>query len=769
MPLIDRETVQRITDAADIVEVVGDYVHLVRRGANYMGLCPFHNERTPSFSVNKRKNFCYCFSCKQGGSPVNFIMKKEGLSYHEALLHLAKKYGIEVRERELTDEERKQQTDREAMLVANEWAMKQMKDALFHTEEGETIGLSYFFQQRGITKEAAENFKLGYSIDNGSWLTSLALKAGFDLEILKKVGLVGTSYEGNRNYDKYRGRVIFPILNTAGKVIGFGGRTLKNDKAKYINSPESDIYKKSNELYGIFQARNTITREDKCYLVEGYFDVIGMWQSGMKNVVASSGTALTDGQIALIHRYTDNITLIYDGDNAGIKAALRGMDMLLHHKMKVKVLLLPDGEDPDSFARSHTPEEFREYVDKNETDVIRFKANVLAKDMSRDPMQRINAVNEMVTTLAHIDDLIARDVYVQECSRIMQIPEETILKSVVSKRNELITQWKRARNIKELSAFAPSSNQDNVISGNQPAVESQDNNSGSASPVTENKTESAGSSNGVQIPVAPNIKKESEKSFKIRTVRESSLYPLEKKLMEYTIKYGFLNFCDYEDEDKNLVRLSVIEYIEGELMDDGISFSVEIYDRLFRMIKSLKDSFETDYVRKEKDIEEEIETKREEGFRKIAEKNLSISEIEREEKLLEEELSAFRSRQLYDFALSYPSKILANHEDDEIRETVTELIIERHQLSNIYYRDNNVVETDQDRLDLLVPRAINELKSEILNGQLRVLYNELAEAGKNAETETEKEKEILMKINSKIHQRSLLAKNLGERIIYPKK
>ncbi|MDE6681963.1 MAG: DNA primase, partial [Muribaculaceae bacterium] len=454
MPLIDRETVQRITDAADIVEVVGDYVHLVRRGANYMGLCPFHNERTPSFSVNKRKNFCYCCSCKQGGSPVNFIMKKEGLSYHEALLHLARKYGIEVKEKELTDEERRQQSEREAMFVANEWAMLKMKENLFETEEGRNIGLSYFFGQRGITQEACEAFRLGYAIDNGSALTTEAKKAGLDIGVLKKVGLVGESQEG-RIYDKYRGRVIFPILNTAGKVIGFGGRTLKNDKAKYINSPESEIYKKSNELYGLYQARTSIGRDDKCYLVEGYFDVIGMWQSGMKNVVASSGTALTDGQIALIHRFTENITLIYDGDRAGIKAALRGVDMLLHHKMKVKVLLLPDGDDPDSFARKHTPEEFREYVAQNETDVITFKAKVLVNDIKGDPQGRINAVQDMVTTLAHISDPISRDVYIQECSRLMQVPEETVLKSVMNKRAELIEQWKRERTKKEFSTFSP--------------------------------------------------------------------------------------------------------------------------------------------------------------------------------------------------------------------------------------------------------------------------------------------------------------------------
>ena len=761
MPLIDKETVQRITDAADIVEVVGDYVHLVRRGANYMGLCPFHNERTPSFSVNKRKNFCYCFSCKQGGSPVNFIMKKEGLSYHEALLHLARKYGIEVREREMTDEERRRQSEREAMLVANEWAMAQMQNALFNTEEGQTVGLSYFFGQRGITKEAADAFKLGYSIDNGSWLTNLSIKAGYDIDVLKKTGLVGTSHEGNRNYDRYRGRVIFPILNTAGKVIGFGGRTLKNDKAKYINSPESEIYKKSNELYGIYQARNSITRDDKCYLVEGYFDVIGMWQSGMKNVVASSGTALTDGQIALIHRYTENITLIYDGDKAGIKAALRGMDMLLHHKMKVKVLLLPDGEDPDSFARSHTPEEFRKYVEMNETDVIRFKAKVLVQDMERDPMQRINAVNDMVTTLAHIDDLIARDVYVQECSRIMNIPEETILKSVVKKRGELTIQWRNARNIKELSRFAPERTNETAETRHNihtPATTSV-NKTGETSAIENEMPQNYA---GIQIDSV-----ESRPPLKPQPKTVSPLQPLEKKIMEYCLKYGFLPFCDFNDENGNMIIWNVAEYVAEDLKEDGISFSVEIYDHIFKLLLGLRPSYDNALNAKISEIEQTIELKRKEGVEAIAAKNLSIADIEREEKKLEESLENLREKEITDFSLSFPAKYLANHEDDEIRETVTELIIERHQLSNIYYRDNNVVETDQDRLPQLVPRALLELKSEILNGQLRQLYSELNTVAQEGDEDAEKD--ILMKINSKIHQRSMLAKDLGERILYPKK
>ncbi|MDE6254707.1 MAG: DNA primase [Muribaculaceae bacterium] len=766
MPLIDKETIQRITDAADIVEVVGDYVHLVRRGANYMGLCPFHNERTPSFSVNKRKNFCYCFSCKQGGSPVNFIMKKEGLSYHEALLHLARKYGIEVKQRELTDEERKQQSEREAMFVANEWAMLRMKENLFSTEEGKNIGLSYFFGQRGITQEACDAFRLGYAIDNGNSLTNEAKKAGLDLNVLKKVGLLGESHEG-RIYDKYRGRVIFPILNTAGKVIGFGGRTLKNDKAKYINSPESEIYKKSNELYGIFQARNSIGREDKCYLVEGYFDVIGMWQSGMKNVVASSGTALTDGQIALIHRFTENITLIYDGDRAGIKAALRGVDMLLHHKMKVKVLLLPDGDDPDSFARKHTPEEFREFVAQNETDVITFKARVLVNDIKGDPQGRIYAIQDMVTTLAHIADPISRDVYIQECSSLMQVPEETILKSVVKKRAELVENWKKER-----------WNKNEISEKRTPEY---------APKITPSPTVTSGNDNpddaffAGMLPTTQNIsinENRSDRGNKLISKR-SPLFPLEKRIMEFVVKYGFLPFCCMEEDDdkstdetkdvcsfsetsKRKIWWNIAEFISAELNDDNISFSEPIFTSILQILLDMKSSFTEARKRKETELKINSDNLRKNGYDRIAAMNLSVSEIQREERKLEDDIAEIERNELADFDKHFPARALSNHEDDQIREMATELAIERHQLSNIYYRDNNVVETEEDKLNVLVPRAVDELKSEILRLQVQDLFIKMSEADDPAV-----EISIQKQINDKIHLRAILAKNLGERIISP--
>ena len=350
--MIDRETVDKILDAVDIVDVVSDFVHLRRRGANYIGLCPFHNEKTPSFSVSRSKGICKCFSCGKGGSAVNFIMEHEQMSYYEALKYLAKKYHIEVKERELTDKEKQEQSERENMLVINEFAMKQFEGNIYGTDEGRNIGLSYFYE-RGFNDSIIKKFHLGYSLDNSTALYDTIKKHGFNPKYAIETGLCIHNERGY--YDRFKGRVMFPVLNIAGKVIAFGGRTLKkDDRAKYVNSPESTIYKKSNELYGLFQAKRGIVNKDKCFLVEGYTDVLSMHQAGIENVVASSGTSLTEGQIRMIHRFTDNITVLYDGDAAGIKASLRGIDMLLAEGLNVKVLLLPDGDDPDSFAKKHS-------------------------------------------------------------------------------------------------------------------------------------------------------------------------------------------------------------------------------------------------------------------------------------------------------------------------------------------------------------------------------------------------------------------------------
>lgn len=720
--MIDQITAQKIKDAADIVEVVSDYVHLIRRGANYMGLCPFHNERTPSFSVNKRKNFCYCFSCKKGGSPVNFIMEKEGLSYHDALLHLAKKYGIDVQERELTDEERQAQSEREAMLVANEWAMLKMEHDLTGTDEGRDVGLSYLYG-RGVTEEAVKKFHLGYALDRGDALTSASKNAGYDIGTMKTLGLVGTSKDG-REYDRFRGRVIFPIINSAGKVIAFGGRDLKGGLAKYINSPESQIYKKSNELYGIFQARADIVKEDKCYLVEGYLDVIGMWQSGMRNVVASSGTALTDGQIALIHRFTENITLIYDGDAAGIKASLRGIDMLLSHKMKTKVLLLPDGDDPDSFARKHTPEEFREYVKQHETDIIRFKAQVLLADVKKDPQRRIEAVNSVVESIANIPDPISRDVYIQECSSILGIPEETIAKSVARSRGVIIEKFKRERERKAFPA------------DNSP-MEPQD----------------------TQTQQAPGQRQTAHRE------ETPPLMPLERAALEYCLKYGFLELVSWEEDGQHF-SMNVLEYVAEELDSDDTKFTTGIYGKIFNLLLSMSDDFDEALKRFSDILETDVDTRRKKRIDEIAGSDMSISDIGRAEKKMEEDLGQYRFEQIREFSKDYPGRQLASHEDDEVRNTVNELIREKHQLSHIYMRDNNVVEKDEDKLTTLVPRAMSEWKSEILNIRLNELHAKIRmmEGTGNQEDVTR----LMMEMNSLMKVRSQVAKDIGDRTLSPR-
>ena len=436
MKKINSATVQRILDAADIVEVVSDFVSLKRKGANYWGLCPFHNDRSPSFSVSKSRGLCKCFSCGEGGSAVNFLMKLEHLSYTEALRYLARKYNIEIEEREMTPEEERRETARDNMLAVNEFALRHFESNLTDTDEGRDVGLSYF-RHRGISDQMIERFHLGYALEGRDRLYKSAIERGYSEEYILATGL-STRTDDGRIYDRFRGRVIYPVHSLSGKVVAFGGRTLRSDKsmAKYVNSPESDIYSKRRELYGMFQAKQAIAKAGKCIIVEGYMDVISMHQAGICNVVASSGTALTVEQVRLIKRFTSNVTLIYDADAAGIKASLRGIELLLQDGMDIKVLLLPQGEDPDSFAQSHSSTEVEEYIRANETDFITFMARILLKDVEDDPTARANVITRIVKTIALIPNEITRSVYVQECSRILFISEEVLQRQVGIYYNE---------------------------------------------------------------------------------------------------------------------------------------------------------------------------------------------------------------------------------------------------------------------------------------------------------------------------------------------
>lgn len=720
--MIDPQTVQKIKDTADIVEVVSDYVHLVKRGANYMGLCPFHNERTPSFSVNRARNFCHCFSCHKGGSPINFIMEKEGISYVDALLHLAKKYGIEVQERELSDEEREIQSKREALFIANEWAMRQMQDALLSSEEGQNVGLQYLYS-RGVTLEAIKHFHLGYSPDKYTWLSEAALNTGFESEVFVQLGLCGINKK-NQLYDRFRGRVMFPITNSSGKVVAFGGRDLKGTSAKYINSPESDIYIKSNELYGISQARTAIVNADRCFLVEGYLDVIGMWQAGIKNVVASSGTALTDSQIALIHRFTSNVTLVYDGDKAGIKAALRGINMFLSHGLNLKVLLLPDGEDPDSFARKCTPSKFQEYVNTNQTDMIRFKTKVLLNESNQDPQLRIDAIKQIISSIACISDKVTRDVYIQECSTLMNVSADTVAMDTERARKSLLQQLKKE------SRFGKSVNS-------------------LSSSLKENTTSDLST---VSTSSAANVEQGSVSN-------SDRIQQFEREVIRYCVKYGFLPLWSKDNTED---YITVLDYVNEELKSDNIFYTNQTFAELHNRLLQLQSKFRESLVAYEVRLKEEIELKRQNGFNIIAQKHLSLPEIEREEKKLEQTLMDFYIQKVKEYGRDYPTRVLASEQDNNIRKTVTEFMSQKHQLSNIFIK-NNQGQLEEDKLDILIPRAITEWKDGLLGLRMEILLEKLRVPDSS--------QEVMQSLMSEIAQlqqmRADIAKTIGDRTLSP--
>jgi DNA primase len=530
--MIDQPTIDRILDAANIVDVVSEFVTLRRRGVNFVGLCPFHQDKSPSFYVSPAKNICKCFACGEGGTSVHFIMKHEQLDYFDALRFLAKKYHIDIQERELTDAEKQIRSDRESMLIVNNWAQKYFITQLHEHVDGANIGLRYF-KERGFRDDIIRKFQLGYSLDERDALYKTAIQAGYKKEFLEKTGLV-IAYENGSVSDRFRGRVMFPVHSLSGKVVAFGGRVLKKDEktAKYVNSPESEVYHKSNELYGIFFAKQAIVKVDKCYLVEGYTDVISMHQAGIENVVASSGTALTQPQIRLIHRFTENITVLYDGDAAGIKAALRGIDLLLEEGLNVKVVLLPDGEDPDSFARKHNSSRFIEFVKESETDFIRFKTRLLLDEAGNDPVKRSSLITDIIRTVAIIPDNIARTLYIRECSGMMEIDERILLNEV----NKI-----RLRNNEK-----------------QPIA-----------PVRETS------------PAAPPQPPDAPQPPGALPPERSPFEDLELALLRYVVRYGEKILYEYEDEETNEnIIIRVAEYIRSELKEDDMPLINPLYRKM---------------------------------------------------------------------------------------------------------------------------------------------------------------------------------------------
>ena len=468
--MIDRSTIDRIMAAADIVDVVGEFVTLRRSGANYKGLCPFHDEKTPSFMVSPSKQLCKCFSCGNGGNVVKFVMQHEQMTYPEALKWLGRRYGIEVKEREQTAEQKAAATAREAMFVVNEWARDYFVETLHNNVDGLAIGMSYF-RRRGLRDDIIRKFQLGYSLEQRDALAQKAHAKGFEEKYIESTGLCYRTEDG-RLLDRYHGRVIFPVHSVSGRIVAFGGRILNQEQknvGKYVNSPESEIYSKKRELYGLYLAKQAIVKQNRCYLVEGYLDVISMHQSGVENVVASSGTALTPEQVRLIHRFTNNVTVLYDGDAAGIHASLRGIDILLSEGLNIKVMLLPEGEDPDSYAQARTPEEFRKDLEENEEDFIQFKANLLLKDAGRDPMKRASVITDLTRSISVIPSDIVRQVYIHDLAGRLNIDESAIVNEVAKE----IRKRKEEAHSRSNTTTPPSSTQSSTQSKIQPAAAQQ--------------------------------------------------------------------------------------------------------------------------------------------------------------------------------------------------------------------------------------------------------------------------------------------------------
>ncbi|MGM0552171.1 MAG: DNA primase, partial [Bacteroidota bacterium] len=525
--MIDSGTIGRIIDVAEITDVVGDFVNLKRRGVNYLGLCPFHNEKTPSFTVSPSKGIYKCFGCGKGGNAVNFIMEHEHLSYPEALKYLAKKYHIEVEEKELSAEEVQQRNERDSLLIVTRFANEHFQKNLFETDEGKAIGLSYF-HERGFRDDIIKKFELGYSLDKREGLTRAAIDAGYKSVYLEKTGL--TIRKENNRFDRFRGRVMFPIHSLSGNVIGFGGRILTSDKkmAKYLNSPESDIYHKSKSLYGVYQAKTAITKNDKCFMVEGYTDVLSMHQAGIENVVASSGTSLTVEQIRLIKRFTPNMTILYDGDAAGVKASLRGIDLVLEQGMNVKVVLLAEGEDPDSFAQAHTATELLEYMQENERDFITFKTSLLKEEAESDPVKRAGMVTEIVRSISVIPENIQRTIYIKQCSDILQMDEQVLHNEVNKiKKRKAEQEFKRERY--RVAEQSPQG-----------------------------------------LPSVPAF------------VQEIYSEPQEKEIIRLLLHYGEQKLYEYKEDKYDEPRVvSVAEYIITEILNDDLEFRNLIYKQIF--------------------------------------------------------------------------------------------------------------------------------------------------------------------------------------------
>lgn len=664
--MIDRPTIERIKDAADIVDVVSEFVSLKKVGANYRGLCPFHNDHTPSFYVSPSRRTCHCFVCGEGGDSVGFIMKHEQLTYPDALRWLANRYNIEIQERQLTDEQKKEQSEREAMFIVNEWAADYFKEILENDIDGRAIGMQYF-RQRGIRDDIMQRFRLGFCLNDRHAMANAAIAKGYKEEFLIKTGLCYRKDNGDLT-DRFAGRAMFPWIGVSGKVVAFGGRVLdsrtKGVNQKYVNSPDSDIYHKDHELYGIFQAKKAIAKENCVYMVEGYTDVISMHQCGIENVVANSGTALSEHQIHILHRFTTNIVLLYDGDAAGIKAALRGTDMLLKEGMSVKVLLLPDGDDPDSFAKKHNASEFHKYITEHQADFIEFKTRLLLEGVT-DPMRRSEAISSIIKSVSVIGDPIVRATYIQDCASRLGIQEQIL----IAKMNDNIREYRsEQRKEEERKRRSNTYIQQNYNStGQQPTTESP-------SLSTPNQQSSLDEDNGntpppdaflpqeaFNVPPLPdegNREKTQDNSHEhtltnIRpqtyatqpqqqSVAKESVSDL---LLKAVIKHGHeVLYEEVEMEDGGTTSLTLAEFVNYDLTNDSLMFSVPLYNRI---------------------LEEAVSHSHEEGF--DAERYFTLHP--------DYEISSLAIRLTADQVL-LSKNLQVTHTEDTLRNQVTHLLLD---------------------------------------------------------------------------------------------
>ncbi len=747
--MIDHSTVQQILDSADIVDVVSDFVTLKKRGANWIGLCPFHNDRRPSFYVSRAKGICKCFACGEGGSAVNFIMKHEQLSYPEALRYLARKYHIEIHEKELTDEEKQAQSERESMLMLNEWACAYFEKQLHETQAGQDIGLAYF-RERGFNETTIKEFKLGYSSEGYDDFYKAAVAQGFNPQLLFDVGLCIPDDRGG--HDRFRGRVMFPITNIAGKVIAFGGRTLKKDKniAKYVNSPESVIYSKRDVIYGLSQAKREISKQDKCFIVEGYADVISMHQAGFKNVIASSGTALTEGHIHAIRRFTSNVTEMFDGDAAGVKAAIRGVDMLLKEGLNIKVLPLPAEDDPDTFVRAHSHTEVEDYIAQNETDFIHFKSSVVLQDAHNDPIKRTAAITDVVKSIAIIPDEIARMVYAKECSNLFGMDEQTILRQIKHYRGKYVEQWRKERQ-------------------QQQAREQRMNSGTTGGPST--AVTNAGFQPTSDMP-DPDIDVQGtpppHPAVDQSTAGTSQLDIQEREVIRLVVNYGMCYLTDTEYEDGTVRPTTVLEHINNELTLDQISFSDPLYRLTFDIAKQFIEPYYKDLEAFNKQLEEksrqfiaqEME-KPEDGESGALDGSALINAYERKQKAVNARAAVKAKNELMDFSSSYLAKILCSIDNDDVRQLACDLATDNlPQLSKIHTQFAVIVE-ERDKLLTLVPERLYNWKNAIIVTRINRLKAMIAQAN------SESLPQLMEQLQELYTVRHQLAAIIGDRVVNP--